>query len=94
MPGSLEELLVGFAAVAAIEGDHQRASRLLAWIRSRTMDRFRPLRSPVTYPIYIHYVRVVREALGPDAARQGRDEGRAMGEDEAVAYALAGISAS
>ncbi|HYZ93241.1 MAG TPA: adenylate/guanylate cyclase domain-containing protein [Actinomycetota bacterium] len=91
MPGSLEEALVGFAAVAAIEGHHERSSLLLAWVRSRTLDQIKPLRSPVSYPLFVHYIRMAREAIGKERGLQLREVARAMSEDEAVAFALEGL---
>jgi hypothetical protein len=48
-------------------------------------------RLPTTMAIYLHYRPLVQSALGPERARQMRDEGRAMTVGEAFAYALAGL---
>jgi hypothetical protein len=91
-PGVVEEWTTGAAAVAAQGGDFERASRLLSWVRSVTYDTGQiGIRTPAAHVIYAHYVGRVREALGQEAARRCRDEGRAMSKDEAVAHALEGL---
>jgi hypothetical protein len=84
--GSIEATLIGFASVAHLSGDPARASRLLAWIRSR-IEAGRPIPSQAAYALYRHYVRLVRDALSPEEARRCRDEGQAMSESDAVACA-------
>ena len=87
-PGLLEELMVGVAVVAALAGHHGQASRLLWWVRSRTLDRFIPLRTPVNYVTYRYYVKLIRAALGHEDAARAREEGRAMSESDAYALAM------
>ena len=82
------EWLVGFAALAAEEGDLPRAARLLAAARALGTDAVVQFRSPISYAVYRHYVRIVRAGLAPEDGKRYRDEGRAMSPDEALAYAL------
>ncbi|MGA7270957.1 MAG: NB-ARC domain-containing protein, partial [Acidimicrobiia bacterium] len=49
------DVLIGFAALAHLEGDECRASRLLAPVGLR-------LRSPASYALYVHYRDLVKEA--------------------------------
>jgi predicted ATPase len=91
--GAVEQVVLGFAALAHIEGDSRHASRLLGWVGSRTLDVGRYMPSATSPPIYVHYVKVVREALDGDEARRLRAEGRAMSEEEVIALALAAAQA-
>jgi hypothetical protein len=91
--GSLEEVVLAFAVIAYLTGDHERASRLLGWIGSRTLEIGRFMPSGTEPPLYVHYVGLVRRSLDADTARRCRSEGRALSEDEAVALALAEPSA-
>jgi predicted ATPase len=91
MPGALEEWVLGVAAVLAQCGDNERASRLLAWVRSVTYDIGIGTRTPAAHTIYFHYVARVRDALDRETVHRCRDEGRAMSRDEAVAQALDGL---
>jgi hypothetical protein len=93
MPGAVEEWVTGAAAVLAQSGDSERASRLLSWVRSVTLDRRVVTRSPASFTIYAHYVRRVREVLGPDASRRLRDTGTTMTLDDAASSALEGLRA-
>jgi len=85
----VEQLMVSYGAIAYLAGDYPRCSRLFAWVRARTLDAGRTIPSPSTYAVYRHYVALVRQALDPDAARRYREEGRAMPEADAIAYAKA-----
>ncbi len=85
---AVEQLIAGYAGIAYVSGDHQRSSRLFAWVRARTIDAGRNIPSGHTYAIYKHYVALLREALDRDTARRCRDEGRAMSEEDAIVYAL------
>jgi predicted ATPase/class 3 adenylate cyclase len=78
------------AAVATIAGRFDRAGRLLAAGRylGGAAELPVPFRSPPIAALYRHYVVLVREALGFDAARYAKAEGRAMAVDDAIAYAL------
>jgi len=88
MLGSIEELVLGFAIIAHLQGDHERASRLLGWIGSRTLEIGRFMPSGTGPPLYVHYVHLVRRALDPETAHRCRAEGRALSEDEAITLAL------
>ncbi len=93
MPRALEEWVSGTAGVLALAGDHQRAGRLLSWVRHRTIDRGLPSSNPATYVVDRYNVRLVREALGHEEALRCREEGRALSDDEAVELALEGLDA-
>jgi tetratricopeptide (TPR) repeat protein len=88
--GSIEQVVLGFAVISNLSGDPERASKLLGWVGSRTLDVGRFMASGVGPPLYVHYVSLVREALGSVDARRCRTEGRNMSEDEAIALALEG----
>jgi hypothetical protein len=93
VPLVLNAMLVCCAAVEAVARNYDRATRLLGAARwTGGIDRLQiRFRDPGTAVLYRHYVGVVREKLGPEEALRGRDEGRAMSPDEAVAYALDGL---
>ncbi len=86
--GSLEEIILGFAVLAHMCGDSERASMLLGWVGGRTLDIGRFMPSGTGPPLYVHYVGTVRAALDSETARRRRAEGRSLSEDEAVALAL------
>jgi predicted ATPase len=86
--GSLEEMILGFAVIAHLSGDPERASILLGWIGSRTLEIGRYMPSGTGPPLYVHYIKVVREALDGGRARECRSFGRALSEDEAISMAL------
>jgi len=73
------------AVVAYIQGQFERAGRLMAASRylGGAADLPIPFRTPTGMSLYRHYLPLVREALGPEAARAARQEGRAMTMDEA-----------
>ncbi|MGH2725845.1 MAG: hypothetical protein ACRDKS_02595, partial [Actinomycetota bacterium] len=85
------ECLVVAAAVAALEGEYERASRLLAAALNAEPGSLFAVWTPSGWPLYRHYLRKVRDALGGERARELRDEGKAMSLDQAVAYALDGL---
>jgi hypothetical protein len=88
-PGGLEDMVVSTAAIAHMAaGDDPNASRLLAWVRSRTFEAGRILPTPSGYALYQHYVAVVRDALPREEAHRYIAEGRSWSEDEAVERAL------
>jgi hypothetical protein len=76
-------LFVYSGVFAAIQRDAERAARLLAAAMQPGV-----IVSAPGYALYRHWVPRVRETLGPERARQLRDEGRAMSLDQALAYAL------
>jgi tetratricopeptide (TPR) repeat protein len=88
IPLANSEWFVGFAAIGVEEGDMPRAARLLAAARALGSHAIVQFRSPDSYAVYRHYVRIVRAALTAEDAHRYRDEGRAMSTDEALAYAL------
>ncbi|MFY9615543.1 MAG: adenylate/guanylate cyclase domain-containing protein [Candidatus Dormiibacterota bacterium] len=81
VPALVESCLATLGWVAAIKGEYERASRLIA-----ASGGF--LRSPSLFAVNRHYIRVVRDALDAETARRGRAEGLAMTRDEAIAEAL------
>ena len=85
-PGGLETLAVGFAAVAFLNADLERASKLLSWVRARTFTVGRVIPSPSAYALYRHYVGLVRAGLDPRVAHRCRDEGRRLSESEALTH--------
>lgn len=83
------DTLITIAAIEAIAGDDERAATLLAAGRSLGKHySFGGFRSPMSFALYVHYVRLVRAALDPDDARRARDRGLAMSLEEAIGYAL------
>ena len=66
--GSIEEWLTGAAAVIMQMGDVDTGARLLSWVRSVTLDRGLPTRSPASYLVYRRYVALAHDTLTPDAA--------------------------
>ena len=87
-PDVIEDVAVGAAAIAYATGDYPSASRLLAWVRSRTFDLGRLFNTPIELALYQHYVRLVRAALDRADARRYLAEGRAMSEDEGIGLVL------
>jgi hypothetical protein len=89
----VNEVLIFCGAVAFLSGDPARASRLLAAGRhlagARQMNT--PFRTGQSYALYLHYVPLIRDAIGPRDAHRTRAEARAMTLDDAVAYALEGL---
>ncbi len=83
--------LIGYAALAASDGDYASASRHLATARSAAPF---PFRTPLEVLLYRRAVAVVREALAPDVARRCRAEGAATSVDEALGAELARRGAS
>ncbi|MGH2725665.1 MAG: ATP-binding protein, partial [Actinomycetota bacterium] len=82
------ECLVVSAACASLEGDYERASRLLAAATNAEPGSMFIVWTPSGWPLYRHYLAMVRDALGRERARELRAEGQAMALDQAVAYAL------
>jgi tetratricopeptide (TPR) repeat protein len=83
----IAECLYGMAAVAAMDGDSQRAARLWGAAESLKEETLVPLSTPEKFivdrylePAYVHPADNVCETA--------RTEGAAMSLDEAIAYAL------
>ena len=91
----LNEALLFTGVVAYIAGDAERASRLLAAGRhlGGAPQMATPFRTGHSYALYLHYIPLLREALGPGAAHRTRAEGRSMSIDDATEYALEGLDA-
>ena len=81
--------LVGFAALAASAGDHERASRHLASVRSAAPF---PFRSPAEALVYRQTARALRAALHPSTAARCRAEGAAIPASQAVDEELARLN--
>jgi len=80
LPGGVATCLLAFATIASARKDFERASRLL--------PRSNPgLVLHSVGAVNRHYVRLVRQELGPERARRCRNEGLAMSLDEAIVYA-------
>ena len=80
--------MTGAAAVIMQIGDVDTGARLLSWVRSVTLDRGLPNRSPASYVVYRRYVALARETLTPDAAHLARAAGGELDQAGAVALAL------
>ena len=81
--------LYGLAAVAAIDGDNERALRLWG-AASEVRNAMRsPLRSPEQFLVE-RYLKPASSLLPEATEEQVRSQGAAMSLDEAVAYALDG----
>ena len=93
-PLAENHLLSVIAVAEHLLGHPERAGRLLGAARhlGGATKLPIPFRTPGSMSLYSHYLPIVREALGPDEARRARDEGRAMTLDDALAYALEGLS--
>jgi predicted ATPase/class 3 adenylate cyclase len=72
-PLTLNDCLVACGALAARDGDLERASRLLA-----SATRGGAVRSQSMFAIYRHYRTIVRAGLDRDTVRRCREEGRAL----------------
>ena len=81
IPALVESCLAAFGWVAAIRGEFERASRLLAACGGY-------VRTPSLFALDRYYIRIVRNALDSETARRCRAEGSAMSRDEAIAEAL------
>jgi predicted ATPase len=78
--------LVGFAALAAATGDHEKASRHLATVRNAAPF---PFRTPVEVLLYRRTARAVRSALDASTAQRCRAEGAGISVQQAVDAELA-----
>ena len=81
--------LTCIAALAAIDGEHERASRLLACVRNAA--RF-PFRTPAEALVYRQTVRRVRDALDAETAERCRAEGGALPVDQVLGGELERLS--
>ena len=82
-PLALSDCLVGFAALAALDGDHQRAARLIATIPRMTTG------TQWLFALLRHYRDLAREHLDPDTRRDCITDGRATAVDDALDAELA-----
>jgi hypothetical protein len=91
----LNEALLFSGAVAFLNGDAERASRLLAAGRhlGGAPQMATPFRTGHSYALYLHYIPLLREALGSGRAHRTRAEGRSMSIGDATEYALDGLDA-
>ncbi|MDM0072156.1 adenylate/guanylate cyclase domain-containing protein [Variovorax sp. J31P207] len=82
--------LIVAAVIEFLRGRPERAGRLLGAGRSvgGAAKQVLQFPTPICLAYYMRYLPLVRAALGPDAARRARDEGRAMTLDEAFNFAL------
>jgi predicted ATPase/class 3 adenylate cyclase len=86
--GAVHDLVLGCVVVAALEGDQRRAAMLLSWIRSSTFDVGIPLQTPSCYVLYVHYRRLLRDALGPEEAKRMREAGAHLSSEKALELAF------
>ena len=84
---TIAEALFSLAAVAAMDGDDERAVRLWGAAAGLKAVMESPLSAPEQF-IVESYLEPAGVRLPEDAREQARDEGAAMGLDVAVAYAL------
>lgn len=84
--------LAGFAALAAAEGDAERAARLSGAVASLEAVLGAFLEAPLQVE-HDRELSTVREELGAETFTALAAEGRAMGLEQAVDYALDGITA-
>jgi hypothetical protein len=77
-----QQLVILAGVLAAQRADWETASRLFGAARLQIAS------TPADWVLYLTYRDQVRSELGPERARQLRDEGRAMSTDQAVALAL------
>jgi non-specific serine/threonine protein kinase len=79
-------LLDSLAAVAADEGDHERAGRLTG--AAAVLHERSGSRPPPNSPIWSQIVARGERALATRAGRKGYEEGRAMELEQAIRFAL------
>jgi hypothetical protein len=86
------QVLIMSGIAEHLRGRSHRAAQLLAASRlAKGAERWAGFSSPTSAALYLHYLPLVRDALGPDVARRARDEGQAMTLDEALIYAVEGL---
>jgi predicted ATPase/transcriptional regulator with XRE-family HTH domain len=78
----------GLAAVAEARGEPQRAARLLGAAQALLKAAGVPVYVTTDHDLHQRVTSATRERLGEQAWTVAHDEGRAMGFEEAVAYAL------
>jgi hypothetical protein len=83
--------LIGYATLAANDGEFETASRHLATARSAGAF---PFRTPLEILLYRTAVAIVRDTLEPGTAQRCRAEGAATSVDEALDAELARRGAS
>jgi hypothetical protein len=93
IPLAANHLFCMAAVVAFLQRRYERAGRLMAATRylGGAADLPIPFRTPTSMSLYRRYLPLVREALGPEAARAARQRGRAMTMDEAWRDAIGGL---
>ena len=79
--------LLGLAAVAVHRGDFERAAKLIGAADARVEEQGAAW-PPDELPHYVRAVAALEKALDASQLERCRGEGRALGPDEAVAYAL------
>jgi tetratricopeptide (TPR) repeat protein len=84
---TIAEVLFGLGAVAAMDGDDERAVRLWGAAVGLKAAMKSPLSAPEQF-IVESYLEPAGGRLSEDARERVRDEGNAMSLEEAVAYAL------
>ncbi|HLJ66098.1 MAG TPA: tetratricopeptide repeat protein [Chloroflexota bacterium] len=80
--------LVGLAAVAAFEYEHERAARLLGAADTIWRDSAVAALEPYEREMVEHASQSARIALGDSVFQAAWEQGRAMSRDDALAYAL------
>jgi hypothetical protein len=83
--------LLGFAALAAITGDHETASRHLATVKGAGPF---PFRTPAEAIVYHQTVRALRGSLNPSTVARCRAEGAETPASQALDAELARLDAS
>ena len=83
----VSECLVGLAGVATTAGRPRPAARLFGAAEARSEAIGAPI-SPSNRPEYEHFVAAARTGLGEGEFATAWAEGRAMGIEQAIAYAL------
>jgi len=87
VPAYEADLILACAILWVHDGDPARAARLLSWVRARTISAG-SIPTPGDYVLYLHYRKIVRDALGPEESRRARTDGALMPIDEALALAF------
>lgn len=83
LPLARSDCLVGLAALAALEGEPEQASRLIAAVPLMAAG------TPAMWVLLRHYRDVVRDQLDVDTRRRLIEEGRGLSVDEAIDAELA-----
>jgi len=88
VPAFEADLVLAAAILWFYDGDHERAAKLLSWVRAHTMGAG-AVPTPGDYVLYLHYRDRAREALGSDEARRARGEGESLSLEAALDLAFA-----